>query len=121
MRSWQEFKSILNMDKRLLLTLLTLAAIYIPDQARAQFNDPRTYNNTPVGINQIELGYTYVRDNASIDTAVIIAGAKLNLNQGIAHYTRYSSFLNRLMWVEVSVPVANLSGSITGTNISRSI
>ena len=108
------------MNKRLLLTCLVLAVLYMPDQAYAQFNDPRTYDNTPVGINQIELGYTYVHANASIDGAVTVEGAKLNLNQGIAQYTRYSSFLHRLMWMEVGVPIANLAGSITGTNISRS-
>ena len=109
------------MYKRLLFTCLALAVAHVPDQVCAQFTDPRTYVNAPVGINQMELSYTHVHANASVDTSLIIAGAKLNLNQGIIDYTRYFGLLHRLTWVEVSVPVAGLSGSITGTNINGSV
>jgi hypothetical protein len=73
-----------------------------------------------VGINQLELGYAYVRANTSIDTSVVVSGAKFNLNQGLIDYTRYFAFLHRTAWVEASIPVANLSGSITGTGITGS-
>jgi hypothetical protein len=43
--------------------------------ARTQFTDPRAYDNTPVGINQLELGYAYVSANASIDMTTPGAGA----------------------------------------------
>src|SRR5262252_5271668 len=108
------------MNKRLLFTCLALAALYFPNQACAQFNDPRAYENTPVGMNQLELSYAYVHANAAIDTSLIITGAKFNLNQGTIDYTRYFGLLHRLMWVEAAVPVAGLSGSITGTNIRGS-
>src|SRR5215470_13321168 len=108
------------MKKRLLLPCLVLAVVHIPKQACAQFNDPRAYENTPVGTNQLELGYTYVHANASLDTSLVVAGAKLNVNQGIINYTRYFGFFHRLMWVEAGVPVAGLSGSISGTNIQGS-
>jgi hypothetical protein len=58
-----------------------------------------------------------VRANASIDTSLIITGAKLNLNQGTIDYKRYFGWLHRLTWVEAGVPVTGLGGSITGTNI----
>src|SRR5262244_1506069 len=108
------------MNKRLFFPCLVLAVLHIPDRACGQFNDPRSYQNTPVGTNQVELGYTYVRANASLDTSLVVAGAKLNLNQGIIDYTRYFGFFHRLMWVEAGVPVAGLSGSINGTNVQRS-
>src|SRR6516165_4382967 len=108
------------MNRRLLFTCLALAAVYFPNQACAQFNDPRAYENTPVGTNQLELGYAYVHANASIDTSLIISGAQFNLNQGIIDYTRYFGFFHRLMWVEAGLPVAGLSGSISGTNIQGS-
>jgi hypothetical protein len=63
------------------------------------------------------VSYTYVRTDTSLDTSLIIIGAKLNVNQGIIGYTRYFGFLHRLMWVEAGVPLAGLSGSISGTNI----
>jgi hypothetical protein len=108
------------MNKRLLLACFALGVFHIPDEACAQFTDPRTYDNTAVGINQLELGYAYVHANASIDTSIIIAGANLNLNQGTIGYTRYLGFLHRLTWVEATVPVAGLGGSITGTSIQGS-
>jgi hypothetical protein len=109
------------MNKRLLFfPCLVLAALHVPYRACGQFNDPRAYENTPVGTNQLELGYTYVHANASLDTSLVVAGASLNLNQGIIDYTRYFGFFHHLMWVEAGVPVAGLSGSTSGTNIQGS-
>ena len=108
------------MNKRLFFPCLVLAVLHIPDRACGQFNDPRAYENTPVGTNQLELGYTYVHANASLDTSLVVAGAKLNTNQGIIDYTRYFGLFHHLMWVEAGVPVAGLSGSISGTNIQAS-
>jgi hypothetical protein len=106
------------MDKWRVIICFALAVLHT--KAYAQFTDPRTYQNTPVGINQLELAYAYVRSNTSIDTSFIVSGAKFNLNQGFVNYTRYFAFLHRMAWVEASVPIADLSGSITGTDIAGS-
>jgi len=108
------------MNQRLLFACLTLVVLQVPGQARAQFTEPRTYDNTPVGINQLELSYAYAHADASIDTSLIIAGASFNLNQGTIDYTRYFGLLHRLTWVEASVPLAGLSGSIAGTIVHGS-
>lgn len=108
------------MNKRLLFPWFVLAALLIPHAACAQFANPRAYDNTPVGTNQLELRYAYVHSNASIDSALVVAGANLRLDQGTIDYTRYLGLLHRLMWVEAALPVAGLSGSITGTNIQGS-
>ncbi len=89
--------------------------------ADGQFSDPRNYQNVPVGVNQIEVAYTYVRANASVDPAIVIAGAKLNLNQGTVSYTRYFGLFGRTAWVAPGVPIAGLGGSVSGTNVSGSI
>jgi len=109
------------MSRRLLFACVALAVLRWPNQACAQFTDPRTYENTPAGINQLELSYAYSHGNSSIDTSLIIGGAKFDLNQGTINFTRYFGFLNRLMWVEAGIPVAGLSGSISGTTIRGSI
>jgi hypothetical protein len=106
--------------KKRLFVWFALAIFHGPDQARAQFTDARNYENTPVGTNQLELTYAYVHANASIDTSLVIAGAGLDLNQGAINYTRYFGLFHRLLWVEAGIPVAGLSGSITGTNIQGS-
>ena len=107
--------------KVLLRACFAVALFHVAIQACAQFTDPRNYDNTPVGINQLELGYAYVHANASIDTSVIVTGAKLNLNEGIVDYTRYFGLFHRLAWVEATVPIAGLSGSISGTNINGTV
>jgi hypothetical protein len=106
------------MDKRPVIICLALAVPHT--HACAQFTDPRTYQNAPVGINQLELAYAYGRSNTSIDTSFIVSGARFNLNQGVIDYTRYLAFLHRTAWVEANVPIANLGGSITGTDITGS-
>jgi hypothetical protein len=108
------------MCKRLLFVCFTLVVLRTPDQVYAQFTDPHTYDNTPVGTNQVELAYAYAHANASIDTSLIIAGARFNVNQGTITYTRYFGFVHRLVWVEASVPLAGLNGSVSGTNIQGS-
>jgi hypothetical protein len=109
--------TIIIMAKRPVILCVALAAhtcIY------AQFTDPRNYQNTPVGINQLELAYAYVRSNTSIDTSFIVSGAKFNLNQGLIDYTRYFALLHRLAWAQATIPIANLSGSITSADITGS-
>lgn len=89
-------------------------------QARAQFNDAHAYDNTPVGTNQLELGYAYARADASIDASLVIEGAHIHLNQVLIDYTRYFGAFGHLMWAEAGIPVARLDGSISGTGISGS-
>lgn len=109
------------MKRRLLFAWCALAILHGPDEARAQFTDAHNYDNTPVGVNQLELGYAFVHGNASIDTSLVIAGANLNLNQVLIDYTRYFGLFDRLTWVQAALPVARLGGSITGSNIESSI
>lgn len=87
----------------------------------AQFNDPHTYDNAPIDVNQIELAYAYAHANASIDTSLVIPGASLVLNQGSIDYTRYFGLADHLAWVKVGFPLAGLAGSVAGTNISGSV
>src|SRR5215467_12291218 len=107
--------------ERLLFALLIISALHFPERARAQFTDAHNYDNTPVGINQIELSYAYVHANASIDNSLIIAGAKLNLDQGTISYTRYFGVANRLIWGSAGVPIAGPSGEVSGTSIRGSV
>jgi hypothetical protein len=123
LRLWCGYRigQIISLNRTLLFACFAIAVTMVPSKAFPQFNDARAYENTPVGTNQLELNYAYVRANASIDTSLVIPGAKFNLNQGIIDYTRYFGLLHRLMWVEAGIPIAGLSGSITGTNIQGSV
>jgi hypothetical protein len=109
-----------NISRRLVFAWCAVAFFHGAPASWAQFTDAHNYDNTPVGVNQVEFSFAFVRANASIDPSLIIANAKLDLNQGSIDYTRYFSLFRRLAWVEAAVPVATLGGSITGTNIDRS-
>jgi hypothetical protein len=98
----------------------SLVVTLAPVRVYAQFTDPRTYTNSPVGLNQVELLYGYGRSNTSVDTSLIVTGAKFDLNQGAITYTRYFGLLDHFAWAEASLPIAGLAGSISGTNISGS-
>src|SRR5262249_10810679 len=109
-----------RIKRPLLVAIGVLAFVHNPERAFAQFTDPHSYDNTPVGVNQVELAYGFVHGNASIDPSLAIAGANLNLNQLVVDYTRYFGLAHRIMWVDAAVPVAHLAGSITGTSIAGS-
>ena len=106
---------------RELLASFALAFLFTPGMASAQFNDARAYDNTPVGVSQLELSYAHVHSNASLDPSLAIGGADLNLNQGTIAYTHYFGVFHRLAWLEAAVPLAGLDGSIAGTNVQGSI
>ena len=103
------------MCKQLLFACLAVALLRAPEQLYAQFTDPNNYDNAPVGLNQLEFDYYYAHSDASIDPSLIVAGATFNLNHGIIDYTHYFGFIHRLAWVEATLPLADLSGSINGT------
>jgi len=104
-----------------LFVSLILSALCFPEQVCAQFTDAHNYDTTPVGINQVELSYAYVHGNASIDSSLIIAGGKLNVYQGTISYTRYFGLAKHMTWVSAGVPIAGLSGEVTGTSARGSV
>jgi hypothetical protein len=108
------------MGNRLPLVWITLAVLSFTQRIYAQFSEAHHYDNAPVGVNQAELAFAYARSNASIDTALVVAGAQFNLSQGTLTYTRYFAFLHRVAWIDASVPLAGVNGSISGSNIHGS-
>jgi hypothetical protein len=104
-----------------LLAAVALISWCVAGSANAQFTDPRNYQNTPVGVNQVEVAYAYLHANSSIDPALVIGDASLNLNQGTVSYTRYFGVFHRTAWAMADVPIAGLEGSISGTHVSGSV
>jgi len=109
------------MRECLLFICLGLAIPSFSRRVYAQFTEPHNYDNAPVGFNQLELAYSYAHANASLDTSLVVPGASFNLNQGNISYTRYLGFVHRLVWVEASLPIAGLGGSVGATIIQGSV
>jgi hypothetical protein len=105
------------MFKPLPSAALTAAVLLLAVPVRAQFTDPHTYDETPIGVNEIDLIYAHAHSNTSLNTSQSIAGAQLRLNSGNVEYTRYFGVFHRLAWVEAGLPIANIEGSIDGSNI----
>jgi hypothetical protein len=91
-----------------------------PAALRAQFTDPRTYTVGPVGLSDVEFDYTYARQNASIDTSLVVGSANLQLNKGTLSSTHNFSLLGHFAWFNASVPFASLRGSVAESNMSDS-
>ena len=109
------------MHKRNLSAWIAVCAIYFPCAVYGQFTDPRTYANAPVGVNQLELDYTYATADDSIDTSLAIGGSHLEVNELAVAYIRTFGIMRRLAWVKASVPFAYISGSVGGSGQSRSV
>lgn len=108
------------MSWRVLFAWCSLAVLVSPARALAQFTDAHNYDNTPVGVNQLETDYGFIHGNAAIDPALIVAGARLNVNEVTIGYTRYFAMFRRLTWVEAALPIARLDGSVDGTSLHGS-
>jgi hypothetical protein len=108
------------MKTRLFFVCCSLVILYWPERALAQFTDAHAYDNNPVGVNQLESTYAEAHGNASVDPSLVIADAKLNVNQVSVDYTRHFGLAHRLAWVEATLPIAHLGGSISGTEIRGS-
>jgi hypothetical protein len=119
----RQFDPLSTHRPRALGRLLACAAILAWGAARplhAQFTDPRTYTVSPVGLNQFQATYAYAHADASVDTALVVAGAHVELNQATLAYTHYLSVLGDLGWVTANAPFGRLSGSVAGTAIQGS-
>jgi hypothetical protein len=108
------------MNRPLLVVGCALVILHSQEQALAQFTDAHAYDNTPVGVNQLETSYAFVHGNSSLDPSLIVADANLKVNEGTIGYTRYFGLFHRLAWAEAAVPIARLDGSISGTSIQGS-
>jgi len=106
-------------QKRRLSAFVTVGAVCLPCAVYGQFTDPRTYANTPVGINQLELDYAHATADDSIDTSLVIGGSHLEVNEATVAYTRTFDIMRHLAWIKASVPFAHVSGSVAG--LSRSV
>jgi hypothetical protein len=101
--------------------LAAAAILCLPGSLHAQFTDPRTYANAPIGFKQLELDYGYGTANASLDTTLVVPDARIDLNAAALAYSSGFSLFHRLAWAKASLPLADLDGSVSGTSLSRSV
>jgi len=88
------------------LSLLVLAVA----AAGAQEIEPRTYVNTPVGVNFLIAGYGYADGGLSVDPSLPLEDAEIQSDAIILGYARSFGFMGRSAKVSVNLPYAWTSG-----------
>jgi Putative MetA-pathway of phenol degradation len=79
--------------------------------AWAQSLEPRSYSDTPVGLNFLIAGYSYAEGSVSFDPAVPLTDAHLHTNTEVFDYTHSLDAFGRSAKFDVILPVVSLAGS----------
>jgi hypothetical protein len=91
---------------------LVAATIAAPGRSvHAQALEPRSYANTPVGINFLLLGYGYTEGDVGFDASVPIKDAKVHVQGGLLAYARSLDVWGLSGKVLAVLPFAEASGS----------
>jgi hypothetical protein len=88
-----------------------IALTFAAAQAHAGEIEPRSYVNTPVGINFLLAGYSYSDGGLSTAASSPIKDAELKINTGVLAYARSLDMWGKSGKFDVIVPYSQLSGS----------
>jgi hypothetical protein len=69
--------------------------------------EPRSYSNTPVGLNFLIAGYVYAQGKLAFDPNLSIADANFHSNTGVLAYVRSFDFAGQSAKFDVIVPGAS--------------
>ena len=92
---------------RLLLVLLLGVAV----SAEAQDLEPRTFNNAPVGVNFLLLGYGYTQGDVALDSSSPIKDAELAVHGAGLAYARYLDVFGMAGKFDALLPFASVNGT----------
>jgi hypothetical protein len=89
---------------------------------RAQTLEPRFYCNVPKGLNFVVGGYGYSTGGLSLDPALQVEDAELDVHTALSAYARTFDLFGQIAKAEITVPYTYLSGSAihNGSPIERS-
>jgi len=79
--------------------------------AVAEDLEPRSYANTPVGINFLLMGYSDLHGNVTANPSIPLEDAKLNIQTVVFAYARSLDVWGRSGKFDIVVPEAKLTGS----------
>ena len=96
---------------RLSVVLLTIALVALGRGADAQNLEPRSYINTPVGLNFLLAGYGYAVGGVATDPALPLQNAHLHVHSTLLAYARALDVWGMSGKFDVVLPYAWLSGS----------
>lgn len=90
--------------------------LLVSSPVRGQDLEPRLYQNAPIGLNAIILGYGFSRGNVLFDTALLIEGATADVHVALFAYLRTFDFFGRSAKFDLVLPFsdANFQGFLDG-------
>ena len=92
--------------------MLVAVTIVVPaGEVHAQALEPRSYVNTPVGINFLLLGYGYTDGDVAFDASSPITDAKVHVHYGLLGYARSLDVWGLSGKFVAVLPLAETSGS----------
>ena len=103
--------------------LLLLGLLLFAGGARAQDMEPRTYANLPVGMNFLIAAYAHSSGGLSINPALPIKNAQLNVDTPALGYARSLDVWGRSARIDAVLPAGCLSGTaeVLGAIASRDV
>jgi hypothetical protein len=107
-----------------LCAALVVATFVVPGRSvHAQALEPRSYANTPVGINFLLLGYGYTEGDVAFDASSPVKDAKVHVHAGVGAYARSLDVWGLSGKFLAVLPFAEASGSATvkGQGVDRQI
>ncbi|WP_449432647.1 transporter [Pseudomonas putida] len=91
--------------------LVQFALIMAAQNALAEDLEPRSYANTPVGINFLLLGYSDLSGSVTANPSVPLEDAKLHIKTVVFAFARSLDVWGRSGKFDIAVPEARLTGS----------
>lgn len=88
-------------------------AYLIAFNSNAQDMEPRTYANTPVGLNFLVAGYARTEGGVATDPALPIDNTRIELNSGVLAYARAIDVYGKSAKFDVVLPYTSLEGTAT--------
>jgi hypothetical protein len=91
--------------------LAVIALLSVATQTHAGEIEPRSYVNTPVGVNFLLAGYSYSDGGLSTTASSPIKDAQLKIQYGVLAYARSLDVWGKSGKIDVIVPYSHLSGN----------
>lgn len=98
---------------RALVLAASLALSLLAHTASAQELEPRSYVNTPIGLNFLVAGYAYQTGDVATDPALPIDDAKVHVHTAVLAYARSFGIAGTSAKADVIVPYGWLDGTAT--------
>jgi hypothetical protein len=100
---------------------LGLAATMMIAEAKGQDAEPRSYSNTPIGLNFLIAGHAYSWGKVAFDPSLAIADAHFQSHAGAVAYVRSFDFFGQSAKFDVIVPYSTFSahGRVAGVPRER--